>query len=462
MRQRATGRRPAAGAGPRGRAGSVAARAALVLMAAALALGPAAVARADSGPLADPSNNDALLNLLMDNGVEYDTAQSPDEAVGDAGPDSTLVVNDDEVGLSASEVDELATAQWGRVIVLTTDADLLAAFAPGVTLDGSSDDPEKSATAGLQASCDQADAAAAGTIRAPEYSTFYAINEPKATATASPSASPRAQSTASTASTYVSDVTGCYDVASGAGEHRPTMVSLHNDHTGGDVIVLGTTSFAENQYLTDDGDAALALRLFGAHSDLVWLAASFTVDPNLGGCGGSACGGGSQSGGSGGGDQTLLPTAPPQAGGASALQVNSLLPHWIWWAVLQLVAAAAALAYWRARRMGRLVGEALPVRVRAAETVEGHANLYRRAAAHGRAAGLLRAATARRVAPLLGLPAGPAGRSPQTLVAPLAARLGRSPEEVHAVLAGDVPQTEAELVRLTDQLDRLEQEVRSR
>ncbi|MBR7831988.1 hypothetical protein KDL01_01880 [Actinospica durhamensis] len=437
---------------------------ALVLMSAALALGPAAMAGADSGPLADPTNNDALLNLLMENGVEYDTAQSPDEALGDAGPDSTLVINDDEVGLSAAEVSELATAQWGRVIVLTTDADLLAAFAPGVTLAGSSDDPERSTTTGLQASCDQADAAVAGTILAPDYSTFYAINEPKATATASasPSASPSAQSTASTASAYVSDVTGCYDVASAAGEHEPTMVSLHDDHTGGDVIVLGTTSFAENRYLTDDGDAALALRLFGAHSDLVWLAASFTEDPNLGGCGGSACDGGSQSGGAGSGNQTLLPTAPPQAGGAGALQVNSLLPHWIWWAVLQLVVAAAALAYWRARRMGRLVGEALPVRVRAAETVEGHANLYRRAAAHGRAAGLLRAATARRVAPLLGLPAGPAGRSPQMLVAPLAARLGHSPEEVHAVLAGDVPQTEAELVRLTDQLDRLEQEVRSR
>jgi hypothetical protein len=138
-----------------------------------------------------------------------------------------------------------------------------------------------------------------------------------------------------------------------------------------------------------------------------------------------------------------------------------LMPHWIWWMLLQLVLAAIALAYWRSRRLGRLVGEQLPVRVRAAETVEGHANLYRRASAHGRAAGLLRSAAARRIAPLLGLPAGPAGRVPSSLVGPVAERLGRAPEQVRAILAGAAPMTEAELVQLTDQLDRLEQEVRS-
>jgi hypothetical protein len=129
--------------------------------------------------------------------------------------------------------------------------------------------------------------------------------------------------------------------------------------------------------------------------------------------------------------------------------------------LLQLVVAAGAPAYWRSRRLGRLVGENLPVKVRAAETVEGHANLYRRASAYGRAAGLLRQATARRIAPLLGLPAGPAGRKPESLVQPLAERLRRPAEQVHAILAGEAPLTETELVRLTDQLDRLEQEVRS-
>ena len=435
---------------------SAAARAALVLASAALALGPAAAAQADSGPLLDPTNDDAMLNLLMENGVAYNTAENAGEALAYSGSDATLVINDDETGLPTADLDQLATARWGRVVILTTDPSVLAAFAPGVALDGATQDAE-SAAGDLSPDCAQPDAAAAGPVRAPGFTSYYTIAaalSASATATAAPTA------TSAPSASFTSDVTGCYDVATGAARPEPMMVSLQDGRTGGDVVLLGSTSFTENQYLAEQGDAALALRMFGAHSDLVWLAASFTDDPNLGDCGGAACG--AQPPGQNGGGQTQLPTPAPGGSGASAQQVDSLLPHWIWWAALQLVVAAAALAYWRARRMGRLVSESLPVRVRAAETVEGHANLYRRAAAHGRAADLLRQAAARRIAPLLGLPAGPAGRSPQTLVAPLAARLGRTPEEVHAVLAGDVPQTEAELVRLTDQLDRLEQEVRSR
>lgn len=439
-------------------------RTAAVLASAALVLGPTALAQADSGPLADPTNSDAMLNILMQSGVEYDTAESPDEALGYADPDSTLVISGDETSISPSDIDLLATAQWGRVVILTTEPAVLEAFAPGVAYNGSTQDAEGKAE-DLAPVCSQSDAVVAGPVRAPDLTDYFSIGgSAGATASTSPSASPSASPT-SADSDFATDVTGCYEIGTGGGEHSAMMVTLQDSRTGGDVVVLGSTDFTENQYLTDDGDAALALRVFGAHSDLVWLAASFTEDPNLGDCGGSACQDGQPTApddnqqGNGG---QLTATPQPTPGAADAQQVNSLLPHWIWWAVLQLAVAAAALAYWRARRMGRLVGEALPVRVRAAETVEGHANLYRRAAAHGRAAALLRAAAARRIAPLLGLPAGPAGRAPQTLVVPLAARLGRTPEEVHAVLAGVVPQTEAELVRLTDQLDRLEQEVRSR
>jgi hypothetical protein len=438
-------------------------RAAAVLASAALALGPVGSARADSGQLVDPANNDAMLNILMHNGVEYDTAQDVDEALAYQGPDATLVINDDETALSQAEITDLATTQWGRVVILTDDPAVLSAFAPGVQIADGSDNAEPTSD-GVPPACTQTDAVAAGPVRSPSFSQYFSIHPAFG---AAPSASAGTGATASAsadASSFVSDVTGCYDITA-HGHSESMMVTLNDSRTGGDVVVLGNSDFTENQYLSDAGDAALALRLFGAHSDLVWLAASFTEDPNLGDCNGVPCSGGAQpsgsaSGGSGSGQMTATPS--PSPGQASAKQVNSLLPHWIWWAVLQLALAAGALAYWRARRMGRLVGEALPVRVRAAETVEGHANLYRRAAAHGRAAALLRAAAARRIAPLLGLPAGPAGRAPQTLVVPLAARLGRTPEEVHAVLVGVVPQTEAELVRLTDQLDQLEQEVRSR
>jgi hypothetical protein len=108
-----------------------------------------------------------------------------------------------------------------------------------------------------------------------------------------------------------------------------------------------------------------------------------------------------------------------------------------------------------------VVSEQLPVTVRAAETVEGHARLYRRANAHGRAAELLRKATAGRLAVYFGVPAARAHTDPSVLIAPVAARLQVGEESIADLLAGAAPQSEAELVLLADHLDQLEQEVRS-
>ena len=415
-------------------------------------------------PLVSPENNDAMLNMLMEDGVQYTTSSAADDAAAYSGSDTTLVIDDDETNMSASDIAELASAAWGRVIILSDDANLLKSFAPGVSASGDSATSTATTTYDANpdlvspgADCTQTNATAAGSVVMPEGSETYQLPE----ATASPTPTPT-----STATPQDVDLTACYPV--GGSDTDPAMVSLHDDKTGGDVILLGWTDFTENEYLTQQGDAALALGLFGAHSTLVWLATQFTEDDNLNGCVGQACASGtptanpSPNGGSGGGGAGGGGGGGGNGGGSSqAVTLAQLIPHWIWWMLLQLVVAAAALAYWRSRRLGRLVGENLPVKVRAAETVEGHANLYRRASATGRAAGLLRSATARRLAPLLGLPAGPAGRKPETLVRPVAARLNRPPEEVHAILAGEAPLTEAELVRLTDQLDRLEQEVRS-
>jgi hypothetical protein len=415
-----------------------------------------------TSPLVSPQNDDAMLNILMSNGVDYTTSSEPDDAAAYGGSDTTLVIDEDETDMSASDIAELASATWGRVIILSNDANLIQAFAPGVTTSGSEATtfPTPTSTADptiVSPGCDQPDAQAAGSVVMPYGSETYQL--PAAPASPSPGTTPT-----STASPQDDDVTACYAVGGSGG--NPAMVSLHDSKTGGDVILLGWADFIANAYMTEQGDASLALGLFGAHDTLVWLATQFTQDNNLNGCVGQACdsgtpsanpsgnpsgaaGGGSGSGNGGGG------------GSSQAVTLAQLIPHWIWWMLLQLVVAAGALAYWRSRRLGRLVGENLPVKVRAAETVEGHANLYRRASAYGRAAGLLRQATARRIAPLLGLPAGPAGRKPESLVQPLAERLRRPAEQVHAILAGEAPLTETELVRLTDQLDRLEQEVRS-
>ena len=60
----------------------------------------------------------------------------------------------------------------------------------------------------------------------------------------------------------------------------------------------------------------------------------------------------------------------------------------IWLAVL-----GGLLVLWRARRLGPVVTEPLPVVVRSAEVVEGHGRLYSRAGARDRAAAALRAGT---------------------------------------------------------------------
>ena len=430
------------------------ARRVLFVAAAALltALAPTAYAATPSAntPLVSPENDDAMLNMLMANGIQYTTSTTVADATAYSGSDTTLVIDQDETSLTASAIAQLASTTWGRIIVLGYDSNLISALAPGITVDKPTT-TQSSTVVDPGTGCTQSNATAAGSVVMPTGSETYQLPKAATSATATPTG---------TASPAYTDLTGCYAIGSNG---DPALVSLHNTKTGGDVILLGWTDFIENEYLTREGDASLALGLFGAHGTLVWLAQQFTEDNNLNGCLGQACSGGatptSSASGAGGG----VGSGSGKGGGgtSSAVTLAQLIPHWIWWMLLQLLVAAVALAYWRSRRLGRLVGENLPVKVHAAETVEGHANLYRRASAHGRAAGLLRSATARRIAPLLGLPAGPAGRKPESLVQAVAERLGQAPEQVHAVLAGEVPMTEAELVRLTDQLDRLEQEVRS-
>ena len=182
------------------------------------------------------------------------------------------------------------------------------------------------------------------------------------------------------------------------------------------VTVVGDTAPFTNAALGDGGDAALTLGLLGARPRLVWYVPTPTADP---------------------------------AGGPS---LGDLLPAgWVWGAV-ELAVAALALALGRARRFGAVVTERLPVVVRATETTEGRARLYRRTGARGRAATALRADARRTVTGRLGLPrAAP----PAAVVAAVAARTGRGPGEVGALLDGAVPADDAALVRLATDLDTL-------
>lgn len=191
-------------------------------------------------------------------------------------------------------------------------------------------------------------------------------------------------------------------------------------------IVVGAAQAYTNDALATSGYAALSLDTLGRAHHLVWW----------------------------------LPSAadPLQAPIDTPLTVEDLVPSWVRWAVVQVALALIVVVWWRGRRLGRVVVEPLPVVVRATETVEGRARLYRRGRARGRAADALRSASAERLRARLALPPG---TDLQALAAAAAARTTRSPDDVLALLApGSEPSDDASLTRLAEQLDRLENEVR--
>lgn len=413
----------------------------------ALALAAAAPAAADATPapsngvdtstLVSPTNDDALLNLLGQQGVSYQPVTTLAAATQGNAADTTLVIDNEEIP-SSSDLSEVAALGFGRVIILSSDPNTLSALAPGVTVANAATSPASST---LQPSCNESDAAAAGSVDLEESTDTYTL-------------------------TSGTPGIACYPVGGAS-----ALVEVPAANAVGDVIVLGSTAYFENRYLASAGNAALGLRLFGAHPTLVWWAPHFVSDPSLTNCSGAGCdllgGGGGAGGGGASGtatapqNQTTVTESPEPQASSKQPTLTSLMPSWIWWALLQLLVAALLTAYWRARRLGRVVTEELPVTVRAAETVEGHARLYQRANAHGRAAELLRRATAGRLAGYFGIPAARAHADPAVLVAPVAARLNASQDLVGDLLAGEVPESEAELVLLADHLDQLEKEVRS-
>ncbi|MDT7847731.1 DUF4350 domain-containing protein [Streptomyces justiciae] len=196
---------------------------------------------------------------------------------------------------------------------------------------------------------------------------------------------------------------------------------------GGDTVVLGAPDILYNDRLDEQGNASLALQLLGSRPHLVWYL------PSL-----------SDASATGADDERSF---------------FDLLPAGWKWGTLQLFVAAALAALWRARRLGPLVPEKLPVAIRASETVEGRARLYRKANARDRAATALRSTTRTRLAPLVGVPVTQA-HAPEALLPALSAHLRGDGQTLHTLLFGPPPSDDAALVSLADQLDALEREVR--
>jgi hypothetical protein len=191
------------------------------------------------------------------------------------------------------------------------------------------------------------------------------------------------------------------------------------------VTVLGTGTPLTNGYLGQLGNAALALNILSGSRRIVWLVPA----------------------------QATLSSAGP-AGGQKSL--TDLIPLGAYLVALQLGIAVLLTALWRARRLGPLVPEQLPVVVRASETVEGHARLYQSRRARGRAAAALRDAMLNRLVPAVGLPHG---APPDAITSALTARSGLGAAKIEMMLFGPAPGSDSALVALADDLDALEREV---
>ena len=221
-------------------------------------------------------------------------------------------------------------------------------------------------------------------------------------------------STAGPSLTTDPDMEGCFPL-DGAGA---VAFGTWTEDDGQTWSVLPNPHPLTNIGLDEAGNAALVLRILGQHEHLTW----YVPDPND--------------------DFGMAEEATP-----------SLVPGVV---AVQVLITLLAFAYWRGRRLGRVVVEPLPVIVRATETTRGRGRLYRRGRAYQHAAAALRAGTISRIASRVGLPRTASG--PEVVEA-LSRATGRPPEAIDSLLYGPPPTDDASLVTLTQALDTLESEV---
>ncbi|WP_127466907.1 DUF4350 domain-containing protein [Streptomyces sp. B27] len=355
----------------------------------------------------DPKGSRAAAELLKDRGVSVTVATTLDEATTAVGPDTTLLVTGPNLLTPSQQhrLHEATTASTGRTLLIAPGPAAVSRLAPGVRAE-----PHHPVSA-ITPSCALPAARSAGTadmggIR---------YTAPGSTATAC----------------YPSDGT-------------PSLL-VRKERGDGDTVLLGSPDFLHNERLDQQGNASLALQLLGSRAHLVWYLPSLT-DPSAT----------SDDGSPDGADDGR--TGEETSGDES--DFLDLIPSGWLWGALQLALAAVLAAIWRSRRLGPLVTERLPVAIRASESAEGRAGLYRKANARDRAAASLRAAARTRIARLTGVTAREAHTS-HVLLPAVAARTTTTDGELSILLFGPAPADDAALVLLADHLDALEREVRT-
>lgn len=341
-----------------------------------------------------PQGVRALGQVLGADGVVVRQVTTLDAATAAADTGSTLAVYLSEE-LSDAAVARLNAVPADLVVVFTGTSDL-------VTVDALSDErivPEYwwADSDGVAATCSDPDATAAGTLSS---SAYWGV---------------RARTNL---------VTVCFPAQDDeSGLYADTSLARHR------VTVIAGDAWLQNDTITRNGNAALALRVFGRHENLTWYLPGADA------------------------------LAPVSQGDGGTLDAWSLLPPWSRAVLAVLAVAGAAAALWRGRRFGGLVRERLPVEVPASEVSSGLARLYRQSGARGHAAAGLRATTLHRVAARLGVPAS---ASPELVVERLAQASGDPPDRLRALCYGPPPPTDADLVALATALADLERKLTNR
>ncbi|MEG9248825.1 DUF4350 domain-containing protein [Arthrobacter sp. Soc17.1.1.1] len=343
-----------------------------------------------------PQGARAVAEVLAAEGVGVVRVDSYDDALEelDAGP-ATLFLNDARQYLSATQVAELTGASV-RAVLAAPGARQLTALEQEFTQLGPAPLDFGGAPA-TSAQCTDDAATAAGTL-------------------------------SGTGTVYAGDVECFPTVVDGAtdgdpGGSGPTTGGLYTTSADGTVAVLGAPSILSNASITEEGNAALALRALGSTPTLVWYE----------------------------------PTGADIVSSGEGIDPRTLLPPWVDPLLVWLLVCAALALAWKGRRLGPLAAEPLPVVVRAAETAEGRARLYQDSRSVAHAAATLRAAALTRMARRLRVDrAAPAGE----VIDAAARHSGRSRLDLEQRLL-HTPTTDRELVLWAQEILDLEKEIRS-
>ncbi len=343
-----------------------------------------------------PRGTRALVEVLRQQGVRVEVVDTASAAIAASDPGTTVVVGNSDLLTSTSAVRVLdGTTDADRLVLLDATPGVLRDLGLGLRSDPPAGDPSPGCTAPW---ADPGDL-----VTRPSWSLVAEDG------------------------TLPPGATVCFPVDGQGAPSEPTprggaIVDLPATAEHTRLTVVGIPDAATNRFVTEEDNAGVMVRMLGGSPRLVWFHPS-----------------------------ALDLTENPAPDG------EQVWPPWLG-SVLALAGVAfVVFALSRGRRLGRLVPEPLPVVVRAAETTESRAELYRAAGDHARAAAVLRRASAARLATRLGVPAS----APVTALAPAVSEAtGVALADVGALLAGPPPTDDAGLVTLAQQLAHLEEKAR--